>query len=316
MSESKHLFFLMNHFFYGIALSLFYGIISSAFIWTTEPAEVFQQYHYAFFISFNCVFSGAGLIIAASILVHRTQSYIPNLIEENFDKEILATTDYSFHKERFFASSRSISFSSSFVIIGLGIFYYAKFPFPGTAEYLLIAFGCIQYGLGVYVGRKLFYIAQMLHSMEDIRVSDDIFSDDRIGGIVTYVNAISTLTIIFVFVHVISYYNAPFEYTSILGESIKIALLLPAVIATPVLLLFNFYPRTVLQKLYLRSIKKKTKQLKFKLRDKSITEFERLSYAIEYDKICKDELKYRLRLSLSDLPIAITILGMLLSLIS
>ncbi len=316
MSDSKHLFFLMNHLFYGIALGLLYGIISSFIIWSTEPASVFQKFHHAFFISFNCVFSG-GLIIAAALLIHRTQSYIPDLIEDNFDGETLTSTTYDFHKERYFSPSRSISFSSSFVIIGFGIYYHAQFPFSGNAEYLLIAYGCLQYGLGVYVGRKLFYIAQMLQAIENIRVDEDIFSDDKIGGIATYVNAVTTLTSIFVFVHVVSYFNAPFEYTSLIGESIKIALLLPAVIATPVLLLFNFYPRTVLQKLYMRSINKKTDMLKFKLRDNNISEFERISYAIEYDKICKDELKYRLRLSLSDLPIlAITILGMLLSLIS
>lgn len=41
---------------------------------------------------------------------------------------------------------------------------------------------------------------------------------------------------------------------------------------------------------------------------------ERLSYLIEYDKVSKDELKYRMRVTLSDLPIAITIIVMLLGL--
>lgn len=37
-------------------------------------------------------------------------------------------------------------------------------------------------------------------------------------------------------------YEGPFLYDSILGQSIKPFLLLPAIIATPVLLIFNFYP--------------------------------------------------------------------------
>ncbi|MCW8931800.1 MAG: hypothetical protein OQL19_16400, partial [Gammaproteobacteria bacterium] len=306
--------FLMNHFFWGFFLSVLFGIASSVGIYLIEPIEIFKRYHEAFFLDFNCAISG-GLIIGAALLIYKTQNIIPDLIEEVFTKEDLDSTDYKQQKNVYYSRYNSIIFSTEFIIIGFIIFYFAKFPLNGITEYLMIIFGCIQYGLGVYVGRKLFYIAQMLNSIENIDIKKNIFSDDKLGGIATYVNAISTITIIFVYVHVNSYYNAPFVYDTIVVSSIKIALLIPAIIATPVVLLFNFYPRTVLRKLYNRSISIEVKKLTTNLKKEHLSYFERKSYMIQYDNLSKDELRYRLRLTLSDLPIGITIIIMIIQLL-
>lgn len=322
MSGQKHIFFLMNHFFYGFIASLVFGIVSSIIIHYFEPTNVFHEYHEAFFISFNCFVSG-GFMMGATLLVHKMQRYIPETIESTFSSGALSRArtsanlndTYTENRNRYFSAKRSATFATQFVIIGFAIFYFARFPFEGLPQYVLIVFGCIQYALGVYIGRKLFYIAQMLNAIEDIEVESELFKDDKLAGIITYVNTISTITIFVVYIHVISYYNAPFVFDSIAQSSIKVALLLPAIIATPVIVLFNFYPRSVLKKIYSRSISIEVKKLKEKCGDSELSTFERMSHIVEYDRLLKDELKYRLRLTLSDLPVGITIFVMVIGLL-
>lgn len=304
----------MNHIFVGFFLAALYGAASSALVWYFRDFETFSKFQETYFKSFNCAISG-GLIISAAILVYKTQKSIPDLIRATFKIELLEKTEYEINERKYFALHRSLSFSTTFAAVSFLIFYLAKFPFEGLPEYLLIATGSTHYALAVYVGRKLFYIAQMLHSIEAIDVKDHIFTDDKLSLINTYVNSISTITLIFVFAHVYSFYHGPFVYDSILGETVRMALLLLAVMATPVLVLFNFYPRTVIKSLYMKSINHRINTIQQQLsRKKSISEIERLSYLIEYDKATKDELKYRMRVTLSDLPIAITIVIMLLGL--
>jgi hypothetical protein len=86
-------------------------------------------------------------------------------------------------------------------------------------------------------------------------------------------------------------YEGPFLYDSILGQSIKPFLLLPAIIATPVLLIFNFYPRAVLRKVYAKSIDLEIKTLQKTLHDEKLSEYEQLSYVIEVEKMSRDELR-------------------------
>lgn len=311
MQTSRHLFFLMNHVFYGFGLSVIFGVTTAGVLWFANSPAAANAYAKAFFSSFNCAIAG-GLVFSAAFLIYKSQKWIPNLIDRIFDEKLLAQTEYGEHRRRFLSASRSASFATIFVAIGFFIFTFAKFPFDGMAETFLIAFCCIEYGLGVYIGRKLFYIAQMLHAIEDVRVEEDIFKEDKLGIISTYVNTISTITAIFVFVVVMSHYYGPFQYNSILGENIRLALLLPAVIAISVVALFNFYPRTVLKTLYSKSINRQIDRIKEQLKNEKLSEFERLTYLIEYDKMSRDELKYRLRVTLSDLPIAITIMFMIL----
>ncbi|MHB8270296.1 hypothetical protein [Bradyrhizobium sp.] len=303
----------MNHLFYGFAIALACGLASSGAVWFLTPSAL-KAYLDAYFVSFNCLIAG-GLIIGTAIFVERTQQSIPSFVEESFDPTALSKTTFQIQKGRFLSLRRSVTFSSMFIIAGFIIFYFCKFPFTGLPEYLLIVFACAQYGLGVYVGRKLFYVAQMLNSVEEIQLTTNIFKDDALGHIISYVNILSTLTIIFVYVHVTSYYHGPFQLDPVYGSSLRVALMLPAIIAAPVLVIFNFYPRAVLRRLYSRSINDQVGRLTDRLKNQNLSDFERMSCAIEYDKLWKEELRNRLRLSLSDLPIGITIVIMIVGLI-
>jgi hypothetical protein len=91
-------------------------------------------------------------------------------------------------------------------------------------------------------------------------------------------------------------------------------MLLPGIIALPVLALFNYYPRTVVRRLYQQSIAHSLRGIRRKLKDQALSEYERHWYVVEYDKISRDELRYRLRMTLSDLPMAVTLALALLSL--
>jgi hypothetical protein len=314
MVRPPSLFQLMNHMFWGFAIALSYGGVTAGAVWFLEKPDTLKRYLDAYFVTFNCLISGA-LIIGTAIFVWRTQRNIPAFIEDTFNQEALGQTSFQEQKDRFLSLRRSMTFSTMFIVAGFLIFYFCQFPLRGVPEYFLVVFACAQYGLGVYVGRKLFYVAQMLNSIEEIKLTTNIFKDDTLGHVISYVNILSTLTIIFVYVHVTSYYHGPFELNPIYGAALRVTLMLPAVIAAPVLVIFNFYPRTILRRLYARSINEQVGRLTEKLKNQELSDFERMSCAIEYDKLWREELRNRLRLSLSDLPIGITIVIMIVGLI-
>lgn len=309
-AKSKHIFFLMNSFYYGFILSFVYGVFTSLFVYFFQN-YYFEKYIRDFFLTFNSLILG-GLVFGITYQIYRTQSYIPNTIAETFGE--INDKTYKEHKRRFFSLGRSLRFLATFIIASFILYIFAKFPFSGIAEYSMIIYGCVLSGCGVYGGRKLFYIAQMLEAIRNIDVTKDIFSDDKLRGITTYVNILTTICTIAIWLHVQAYYYGDFKYHELVGESLKILMLAPAIIALPVLVIFNFYPKTVLRDLYTKSINFKQKELQKAVESKEFTEFEKIQYLKDMDKISRDELKYRLRVALNDLPMAITILVMILSL--
>ncbi len=261
--------------------------------------------------SFKTLFS-FGLIFGTAIIVFRSQNVIPETIEAAFDNAHLSKTKYFLYKKRFQSPRRSITFSADFTVVAFVIFSYCEFPLSKLTEAIMIVAACAQYAPGVYVGRKLFYAGMMLHSLLATRVTRNLFRERELDEINSYVHVVSTLTVIFVYIHVVGYYGGPFLYGSFLGQSIKSLLILPAIIATPVLLIFTFYPRAVLRKLYSQSIDCEIESLRQVLHNEKLTSFEKRSYLIEFDKMSRDELRYSLQFTLSDLPIGITILIMVL----
>lgn len=297
--------------FLGLAISLTYGVVSSAFLRYLGGKSEAQLFFVAYTSSFKTIIS-LGLILGTALIVFFSQNVIPKTIEDAFTKAQLSDTDYDYYKQRFASLRISITFSAEFIVVAFIIFSYCQFPLSRRGEVLMVIAACTQYALGVYVGRKLVYTGMMLHSLLPIIVTRNLFRKRELDAINPYVHVASTLTVIFVYIHVIGYYEGPFLYGSILGQSIKLFLLLPALIATPVLLIFNFYPRAVLRKLYSQSIDVEIRKLKEALKDEELSDYEKRSYLIEFDKMSRDELRYNLQLTLSDLPIGITILVMVL----
>lgn len=297
--------------FLGFGVSLVYGLVCFALLYYLDGQSDAKVFFEAYTRSFKTIIP-LGLSLGTALIVFRSRRVIPETIEAAFTEEQLSKTDYFYYKRRFGLLRLSIEFSAEFVVVGFIIFYYCQFPLPKRAENMMIIAACTQYALGVYIGRKLVYIGMMLHSLQNAPVTRNLFKKRELDGINPYVHVASTLTVIFVYVHVLGYYEGPFRYGSILGESIKLFLLLPAIIATPVLLIFNFYPRAVLRTLYSKSIDVEITRLKEVLQNEGLSAYEKRCYLMEVDKMSRDELRYSLQLTLSDLPIGITILIMVL----
>ena len=169
---------------------------------------------------------------------------------------------------------------------------------------------CAQYGAGVYVGRKLFYAARIIACLESARLKEDVLNDETLNKTMNFVNITSTSTLIFTYFHVTSFYNAPFQYDTMMGLAPKIFLLLPAVIAAPVLVIFNFFPRTILRTVYQRAIQQRVAELRAELKRGDVSTFERLTHIVDFQRLSNEELRHRLKVSLADLPIFGTIILM------
>ena len=297
-------------FFLGLSISLIYGLFSAGLIWNQIDQSAAITFFNGYVSSFRTVVS-LGLILGTALVVYRMQEFVPHIIEEVFTEK-QRKGNYEYYRDRFCSRRISITFMGQFIVVGWVIYYFCHFPFPNLTEGVMLIAVCAEYGFGVYVGRKLVYTGMMLYSLADIKIARNLFKSRELDEINWYVNVASTLTIIFVYVHVSNYYSAPFSFDRLLGSSIKTFILLPAIIATPVLLIFNFFPRAALQKLYSASIDLEMKNLQRKLRDEQLTAYEKRSHLMEFDKMSREQLRYSLRLELTDIPIGITILVMVL----
>lgn len=301
----------MNWLFVGLAGALVYGLLSLTTVYLSVGYPEARLFFTAYATSFNTLIS-LGLILGTALIIYRSQDVVPATVERAFTPEELEQTDYEFYKRRFLSFRRSLTFAATFAVVGFVLFTYCGFPLRRPSEGLMMVASVAQYALGVYVGRKLCYAGMMLHALLEAPVTRNLFRHRALDPINDYVHIASTLTVVFVYVHVLGYYGGPFEYDSPWGKDVRLFLVLPAVIATPVLLIFNFYPRAVLRKVYSESIDLEIVQLQSVLQKEKADNLESRAYVIEVDKMSRDELRYSLQLTLSDLPIGITILVMVL----
>ncbi|HEX8692647.1 MAG TPA: hypothetical protein VF746_09525 [Longimicrobium sp.] len=317
--------------FMGFGVSLVYGLAGTALIHAVEGREEAQQFLRMYIGPFNTLVT-LGLGVVTALLIGSSQHMIPNAIEATFTTEELSTTDYFENKRRYSSLSRTIVFASEMIIIGFIVLQVCHFPLYGIAEEVMLIAGCLQCGLASYAGRKIRYAGMMLHSLLDVQVTRNLFKqrelnvvntyvqnprrhlfkERKLDAVNTYVQTVSILALIGVYLGVRSYYGAPFLYDSFIGRSAQVFLLLPVIIATPVLLIFNFYPREVLRKIYDKSIDIELASLHEEIKNATLSGFEKKLRLMEFEKMYREELQYSLQLSWSDLPIGITILVMVL----
>lgn len=303
---SNYLLRLVHIAHWGFLLSLLYGVITSFVVWTMQR-DAAVAYVEAFVMSFNCLVSG-GLVIATGLFVLFTGKQVPALIERCFTPAALGKTPYPQQKRSYESKIKAALASASYILIAYLIFYLCRFPLSGWAEIFMIAFACLQYGILVYVGRKIYFIAHMLNALSGIRLRKSVLGNRDIGHVVSYVNIVTTLTVASVYANVSGYYNGPFVFQGVIGHSAKLFLLFMVVASVPVIVMFNFYPRVILRILYERSIKHEVATLKKKLSDKHLSRAELETVLIDYDRVKQAELKDRLQLALSDVPMLIAIL--------
>lgn len=301
---------LMWLLFIGFAVSLGYGICGAGVTYLFSGKGDAQRFLTMYIGDFNTLLT-LGLIIGTTLIVGYSQWLIPDTIEAAFTQDELSATEYFENKQKFFSIRRTITFAAEFIVIGFMIFHFCSFPLKGVAEACMLLAGCAQWGLASYVGRKLRYAGMMLHSLLSVQVNRNLFKERELDILNTAVHVASTLTIIFVYLHVRSYYGGPFLFDSFVGRSAQVFLLAPALFATPVLLMFNFFPREVLRKIYDQSIDVEVKIVQEELKSDELSGLEKRLRLMELGKMYREELRYSLQLTLSDLPIGITILVML-----
>jgi len=297
---------------FGLASSVAYGLLGAALVWYFRGVTEAQLFFAVYAGSFKTIIS-LGLIVGTSIIVFLNQDVIPNTIEAALGEQL--PSDYYYHKRRFFSLRRSLTFSIEATLVAFVIFSYCQFPLSKTGQPLMLIAVCSEYALLAYVGRKLLYTGMMLHSLLGATVTRNLFRKRELDAINAYAYSTSTLAVIFVCFHVITYYSGPFVYGSVFGSTIKTFILWPALVAAPALLIVNFYPRIILKKLYMRSIDVELKRLKKAMKTDDSSAAEKRFYLIEVDKLSRDELREHLRLTLSDFLSPIAILIMLIVLL-
>ena len=303
----------MQTVFLGIGISVLYGIVSFALIIHPDGAAAAYDFAVAFIRSYNSLIS-FGLIIGSTLIVYRSQNLIPETIKTTLpeDETERRPDDYLFYLSRYQSRIRSMMIIAVYATFGFLIFSACRFKISPIADLSLMLCACAQWGMGVYIGRKLCYAGMMLHSLRSVTIRKNLFTTRTLDPITSYVHIIGTLTMIFVYVHVRGYYNGPFQFDTPLRDGPRTLLILPAFVATPVLLIFTFYSRSVVQRLYSRSIDLEIENVRAILRSENLTRFEERSYLAELDKMSRDELRYSLQLALSDLPIVATVAVMIL----
>jgi hypothetical protein len=300
----------------GLGVSLAYCLLGSTLLFYLSDKSEALPFFVAYTSSFKTVFS-LGLILGIALIIFRSQNVVPDTIEAAITEAQLSETDYFYSKRRFASLRHSITFSMESLVVGFMIFSYCQFPLSRPGGMLMLIAACTEYALGMYVVRKLFYTVMMFQSLRHVTVRRNLFRKRELDAVVPYVLVVSTLTVIFVCVHVLGYYGGPFLYGSILGQSLKTFLLLPILIGIPTLLILSFYPRVVLQKVYDQSIDVEIRRLKKALRPQGLSAYEKRSYLMEVEKRSRDELNSSLKwIPLEALPtwitILITVLGPLL----
>src|SRR6185503_1449119 len=179
-------FEVMTTGFWGFAISGAFGIVSSTITYLVDGKQATIDFVVAYVASFNVLIT-LGLIIGTSLIVLRSQHVIPEIIESAFNEKELSETKYDFYKRRFNNPRRSVEFVAEFVVFGFLIFAFCRFPLSVTGEGAMIVAACAQYGLGVYVGRKLCYAGMMLHSLLAAKISRNLFKERELDDINSYV---------------------------------------------------------------------------------------------------------------------------------
>src|SRR5688572_17627537 len=99
--------------FSGFALSICYGVLTSAGLLVFGYGSDLSRYATAYFVGFNSAVSG-GLVFATALAVYFTERYVPNIIENTFTEEELQYTGYYEPKKEFLSRRSDIIFSTAF----------------------------------------------------------------------------------------------------------------------------------------------------------------------------------------------------------
>jgi len=233
---------------------------------------------------------------------------VSSLIEDAIPKHEIAKTGYPFWKARFESLPLGLAQFTTYFFGGFAIYSLLGFPIGSLGEFALVVFTSLQYAFGGFVGRKLWCVSHMLRSLETVTPKDDLLETEALPRLIYVVNIFTFLTLVMTAIH--TYFHARIDYTSLsrLGDIILPIVYLPLVLAMPVVTLFNFYPRMVVNRLYLKSIRQRKEWLARKMERSDESDISKIKYTIDYEKYLNEEFRYRQRVALSELPVALSII--------
>lgn len=255
---AQHFFLLWRYLKLGfLASSAFCGIVCIFLLFEISDENVIIFIR-AYCYTYNTLFV-SSLIFGTGLFVFFTQKTIPDIIETAFYKNSLKKTKYEIKKARYQSVACTIMHSSFYMVICFIILTLCKFPLPKEIDAFMTVAICMQYGVAVYVGRKIYNISAMINAAKSARLK--IKSKHLLWRVIEYVNITTTLTILFLYFHIESLSGDHFEFSSYIGDASKNLLFFLLFIATPVLVIYNYYPRAIIRKILIESIDTQLKLL-------------------------------------------------------
>lgn len=248
--------------------------------------------------------SACAALFLMSVLVLRM---IPQLIEEAISSAQIKDTGYDFWKARFDSSRLGVAQFATYFLGGFAIYSLLQFQVRDDLQIFFVVFTSLQYGFGGFIGRKLWCVGHMLRSLENVKPRNNLLEIEALPRLIYVVNIFTFLTLMMTIIH--TYFHAQLEYRTSFDvvQLLRPFVYLPLVLAIPVIILFNFYPRMVVNRLYLRSIRQRKDWLSRKMQKSGEPEIAQLKHTIDYEKYLNEEFRYRQHVALSELPVALTI---------
>jgi hypothetical protein len=297
---------VLRSFWAGVLFSTLYGACLFMFVDWKHGATIAAEATSFFIFEYGGLLTGTACAAVWLISIFVLPA-VPQLIEQAVSNDEIAPTRYT-HWRTYFESKRlGLVQFSVFFIIGLVIYSLLRFPVDETAYPFFLVYSSIQYAFGGFIGRKLWCIGLMLRSLEEVEPRSDLLESEAFPRLIYLVNIFTFLTLVMVAVH--TFFHINFDYAATSDVSILLSPLAYAlvVLAIPILVLFNFYPRMVVNKLYLKSIRLKKAWLAEKIEESNESEIAKMKHTIDYEKYLSEEFRYRQKVALSELPVALTI---------
>jgi hypothetical protein len=233
---------------------------------------------------------------------------LPKLIEDAIPDSEIKKSTYEFWRTRFASLPLGLMQFTTYFAGGFAIYSLLGFPVGNHSKSLLVVFTSLQYAFGGVIGRKLWCLGHMLRSLEVVDPREDLLESESLPRLIYAVNIFTFLTLLMTTVH--TYFHANIQYGphSELLSILQPIVYLPLILAMPVIVLFNFYPRMVVNRLYLKSIRQRKDRLTRKIERSDESDISKFKHTIDYEKYLNEEFRYRQRVALSELPVALTVI--------
>jgi hypothetical protein len=273
-----------------------------------------DRYAIFFLMNYKGLLTGIP-IFTLHLISERFLRLVPVTISKCILYSELKKTKYRESRKRYSSTIMAVAQSSCYFVMSYGIFSALQFGQGFYEDIFLKLYSCAQVYSVCYVARKLYHIGRMLEAIKYVDVDEKLFMEDKLSGIVVTVNIFTFSMIVALIIHTIVHYNLKYTSSILDSDALKLLVVTPVLLILPVLVLFNFQPRAVVNSLYRLSIAKRKAKLSALIEQSHLTEVEKQKQLIDYEKFLKDELRYHYRLIFTEAPVVLTIVFSVLTIL-